>query len=89
MFDVVILYKPEANAVTLEGEITEVLTKQNGKIVDVSSMGERRLSFHLKGFPTAVYTIYHTELPGDQIAETARQLRFIEDVLRVRIYKKD
>jgi len=89
MFDVVTLHKSEANTVEVEAEITKVLSKEGGKVMDVAPMGERRLAFHLKGHPTAVYTIYQTELPEDKIGEISRQLRFIEDVLRVRIYKKD
>lgn len=88
MFEVVTIHKPEANAVELEGEITKLLTKEGGKVVEVAPMGERRLSFHLKGYPAGVYTVYHAELPEDKVAEISRQLRFIEDLLRTRIYKK-
>lgn len=88
MFEAVILYNPEANSVELEEEITKIFTKEGGKVLEVAPMGERRLSFHLKGYPTAAYTVYHVELPEEKVAEVSRQLRFVEDVLRARIYKK-
>lgn len=80
----------EADKKTLQGQITEAITKNEGKIVTTLVWAERKkLTFDIKKFKEADYFLVNFEILAEKINAIKEVYRLNESILRLIILKNE
>ncbi|MFW6148656.1 MAG: 30S ribosomal protein S6 [Atribacterota bacterium] len=73
---------PEDEKTSLIEKIQQTITTNHGKIVKVNQWGKRTLTYEIKGYQEAIYTIIDFELEPKYIANIERSIKFEEKIIR-------
>ena len=88
-YELVTIHLPESNIDDVQKQITDAVEELNGKVIDVDAWGERELVYQIKGLSRGSYTTYTIELDTEMVKKLQRELGFIEEIIRVRVFTKN
>jgi len=71
------------------GQMAEVVSLKNGKMIKLDVWGKRRLAFPIKRFQEGVYVFFVYEGDGDIAQELERRFKQTDSVIRYLTVKKD
>jgi small subunit ribosomal protein S6 len=63
-------------------KISDIVTKNGGKIAKSDNWGKRKLAYPIKKEEFGVYVYYEIELPGDKYSKVENALNISDEVLR-------
>ena len=67
----------------LKSQFTEIVTRNGGKVLEVSAMGKRRMSFKIGKFNEGNYLQFKLEMPPAGVEGVNRLSRALERVIRL------
>ena len=73
----------------LKSQFTEIVTKNGGKVVEVSVMGKRRMSFKIGKYSEGNYLQFKLQMPPAGVGEVNRMSSALEKVIRLMILTDD
>ncbi len=84
-FELVLIYNPELSNSKLSDQlkfIKNLIIDKSGKIVNEESWGLRDLSYSIKKFQKAFYTLLQLEISGNVVKDLNNQFNQSDDLLR-------
>ncbi len=91
-YEMVFVFQPELEdeALTaLVDKIAQLITDLDGKVLQVTPWGRRRLAYTIQKHRDGLYHLMLAELPGSAVRSLERSLKLMEDVIRHLIVRKD
>ena len=84
-FELVLIYNPELSNSKLSDQskfIKNLIIDKSGKIVNEENWGLRDLSYSIKKFKKAFYTLLQLEISGNAVKDLNNQFNQSDDLLR-------
>tara|TARA_Y100001970_G_C14148139_1_gene811046 strand:+ start:1032 stop:1358 length:327 start_codon:yes stop_codon:yes gene_type:complete len=84
-YEAVLLFSPELSTNSIKTEIEkfkELISNQNGKIINEESWGLRDLSYNINSFKKSFYNFFQIEINSIAIRELKKNLTQSENVIR-------
>ena len=73
----------------LKSQFTEIVTRNGGKVVEVSALGKRRMSFKIGKHSEGNYLQFKLQIPPAGVGEVNRMSRALERVIRLLVLTGD
>ena len=73
----------------LKGQFTEIVTRNGGKVVDVSGLGKRRMSFKVGKHSEGNYLQFKLQMPPSGVDGVNRMSRALDRVIRLMVLTED
>ncbi|MFZ2620568.1 MAG: 30S ribosomal protein S6 [Alphaproteobacteria bacterium] len=70
-------------------KMSEVVTKNQGKVVKTENWGLRTLAYRIKKYKKGYYVMLGLEMPGAAVIELERNMKLAEDIIRFHTIKMD
>jgi small subunit ribosomal protein S6 len=84
-YETIYVLRPDVsreNQERIAGRITEVVSRDNGKLTSLENWGRRQLAYTVSKFRRGVYVYVKYLGGGALVAEVERNLRMVDDVLK-------
>jgi small subunit ribosomal protein S6 len=89
-YEIMFIVRPDMEEADLKkvlANFEQVLTSNEGKILNSKSMGQRELAYDIKNYKRGFYYVYQVEAPIKAINEFDRLALISEDIIRHIIIK--
>ena len=73
----------------LKSQFTEIVTRNGGKVTEVSALGKRRMSFKIGKLSEGNYLQFKLQIPPAGVSELNRMSRALERVVRLVVLTGD
>lgn len=74
---------------TFNSNVTELVEKLGGSIVNIDNMGVRKMAYKIEKFGEGRYIIFEIEGSGQEVAELERRFRVNDNVIRYMTVRVD
>lgn len=91
-YELVFVVQPELEEeplAALVNKVSQTISDLHGQVQQIEPWGKRRLAYPIKKYREGFYYLMLIELPASAVRSLDRTLRFIEDVIRHLIVRKD
>lgn len=91
-YEATFIFKPDLEENThkaLLERVKNIVTDNNGEIVEIDDWGSRKLAYEIKDYRTGYYYMMTFSGEADLLDELERNFKIIDGVLRYLIIKKD
>ncbi|MFV1951442.1 MAG: 30S ribosomal protein S6 [Nitrospinota bacterium] len=92
LYESVIIFKPELSDNDIETSLRKIegmISKDNGKIINIERWGKKRLAYHVKKNRQGTYILIQHESEPKTLLELRNAYQLIEDILRYQVIRLD
>ncbi len=92
IYEVVVILEPKAAedfVSTFDKNLTELVEKQGGSVVNINDMGVRSMAYKIEKHNQGRYIIFEIEGSGQEVAELERRFRVNDSVIRYMTVRVD
>jgi small subunit ribosomal protein S6 len=91
-YEVALIIRPEVEEESQEAiieRLSQVLTADGGKVVNVDKWGRRRLAYPINKISEGIYYFIQGQFSASVLPELERNIRLSEDILRHMVLRTD
>ncbi|MDI3548550.1 MAG: small subunit ribosomal protein [Halanaerobiales bacterium] len=91
-YETTFILRPDLEEETREAlieRIKNIVTDNNGEIVEVDIWGDRKLAYEINDFRSGYYIVMNFKGEADLVNELERNFKIIDNVLRYLIVRKE